>query len=183
MSFDSLPSRLIQVYAFLGLIILIGASGATTLFGSYGIEPGYDLIGGLLSYTFIHDGPDHLWGNVAILAPTMGMFALIERIPLLIMAVIIAVSGVIIWLIEIGTGFGSSALYCALIPYVVIRGFLSMKLLGIALACAMLFFFGRELAMNVLPSLYGSINYGHIGGAIGGAVVAVAMSLMRVRTA
>ncbi len=145
----------------------------------YGVQPRSDE--GLLGIVFaplLHGGWDHLSANSGPLL-VLGFLTLASGLlrGLAAAAVIWVVGGVGVWLVA-GSNtnhIGASGLVFGFLVYVVVRGIVNRRFWEIALGAVVLFIYGGVL-WGVLPGQPGISWQGHLFGAIGGAIAAVAVS-------
>lgn len=158
------------ILEFIDSVLLIG--NPLDRYGVHALDT--DGLTGIFTAPLLHGSWDHIISNSG---------------PLIVLGIIIALSGfsklfgvtVIVWMVSgIGVWFtggigsnhiGASGLVFGYLTYVLVRGFLSKKLVHILVGVAVAFFYGSVL-FGVLPGTAGVSWQGHLFGAIGGIMAA-----------
>ena len=170
--------------AFTALLWVIEAVDAAmdNRLDQYGVQPRSDEgLLGILFAPLLHGGWDHLSANSGPLL-VLGFLALAAGLlrGIAAAAVIWVVGGVGVWLVAGSNSnhIGASGLVFGFLVYVVVRGVVNRRFWEIAVGAVVLFVYGGVL-WGVLPSQPGVSWQGHLFGAIGGAIAAVAVSHRR----
>jgi membrane associated rhomboid family serine protease len=139
----------------------------------------------IVTAPFLHAGFGHLAANTLPLF-VLGLLAAVRGLArfLAVSALIVAVSGLGVWLISPpGTvTLGASGLVFGYFSYVVLRGFLDGNPVDIAIGVVVALVYG-SLLWGVLPVQAGVSWQGHLFGLIGGAVAAWVFRSRRVAQA
>ena len=131
---------------------------------------------GIFSAPFLHHGFEHLWSN-AIPFFVLGFLAAIGGMKRFVLASIgiIIVSGLFAWAFTFGSGtqiiVGASGWVFGLLTYLLARGVLTRNVGQILVSVIVLVLYGSIL-WGVLPGKAGISWQGHLGGAIGGLLMA-----------
>lgn len=144
----------------------------------YGVQPRSDegLVGVLLA-PLLHGGWAHLWANT-VPVMVLGFLTLITGVArgLLATAIIWLVAGLGVWLVG-GSNtvhLGASGLVFGWITYLAVRGFLNQRPNEVVIGIVVLLLYGGVI-VGVLPGQPGISWEGHLFGALGGVVAAVAV--------
>lgn len=131
---------------------------------------------GIFSAPFLHHGFEHLWSN-AVPFFVLGFLAAIGGMKRFVLASIgiIIVSGLFAWAFTFGSGtqiiVGASGWVFGLLTYLLARGVLTRNVGQILVSVIVLVLYGSIL-WGVLPGKAGISWQGHLGGAIGGLLMA-----------
>ncbi|MER6389779.1 rhomboid family intramembrane serine protease [Streptomyces sp. NPDC059382] len=125
---------------------------------------------------FLHFGFDHVASNSVPLL-VFGFVAALGGIRrfLAVCALIIAADGLGTWLISPSYTLtaGASGVVFGLFGYVVVRGFVERKVLGIAVGLAIGLYWGATALSGILPMTPGVSWQGHLCGLVAGVVTAL----------
>ncbi|MFD7258497.1 rhomboid family intramembrane serine protease [Streptomyces sp. NPDC059874] len=144
---------------------------------AYGITPrDPDGFSGILTAPFLHFGFAHVAANsIALLI--FGFVAALSGIRrfLAVSALIIVADGIGIWLIAPPNTMtaGASGLVFGLFGYLVVRGFVERRPLGIAVGVVIAAIWGGSFFLGVLPNDSGVSWQGHLCGLVAGVVTAL----------
>lgn len=167
-------NRLAQSFSFLVVIWALHLSGVYTIMGSWGISPGAfgSIPQDMAAMTLLHNGNFHIYANTTVLAPTLLVLAILDRSPLLTLAVLSVGSSGLLWFIADPFGpihRGSSGVACALVAYLVVYGFREGSVKSVVAALVIGFFFGMNTILSAMPMNTGVSWEGHLSGIIAGA--------------
>lgn len=148
---------------------------------TYGIEA-QEVSGlpGIFTAPFLHAGFGHLWSNAVPLF-VLGWLTLIGGLARFLLASlgIIIVSGLFAWSFTFGEGtqyvLGASGLVFGLLTYLLARGIFTRNGKQILVAAIVFVLYGTVL-FGVLPTSSGVSWQAHLGGAIGGVLMAWLLS-------
>ncbi|GAB3304441.1 rhomboid family intramembrane serine protease [Epidermidibacterium keratini] len=148
---------------------------------TYGIEAQeLDGLPGIFSAPFLHAGYAHLWSNAVPLF-VLGWLTLIGGLAQFLVAAlgIIVASGLFAWAFTFGDGtqyvIGASGLVFGLLTYLLARGIFTRNGKQILISVVVFVLYGTVL-FGVLPTDSGVSWQAHLGGAIGGVVMAWVLS-------
>ncbi|CAM5663141.1 rhomboid family intramembrane serine protease [Streptomyces avidinii] len=164
--------------ALLWLIELLDLATGHALDG-YGIiarEP--DGLTGIPLAPFLHFGFDHVAANtVPLLA--LGFVAALSGIRrfLLVCAAVIVVDGFGVWLVSPSNSItaGASGLVFGLFGYLLVRGFVERRPLGVVVGVVVAALWGSSVFLGILPNDSGVSWQGHLFGLLAGAAMAFAL--------
>ncbi|MFI8854913.1 rhomboid family intramembrane serine protease [Streptomyces sp. 891-h] len=142
---------------------------------TFGIQPRrVDELVDVIPSAFMHFGFEHLIANTLPLL-ILGFLAALRGVGrfLAVAAIIVAVSGLGVWLIapENSNTAGASGLIFGLFGYLLARGFVDRRITDVALGTVVAVFYGSIL-WGVLPTDSGVSWQGHLFGLIGGVLAA-----------
>lgn len=141
-----------------------------------GVQPlSTDGLLGIVFQPMLHGDWAHLLGNSVALLILGSIIAMSGVRPLVSVTVVSWLfSGVVSWLIGgIGTNhIGASGIVFGYMFYVIVRGFFTRRFLHLAVGVAIGLFYGFDALAGLSPMQMGVSWQGHLGGAIGGVVVA-----------
>ncbi|MEU9146282.1 rhomboid family intramembrane serine protease [Streptomyces sp. NPDC048349] len=143
----------------------------------YGILPrDADGLGGILTAPFLHFGFGHVAANSVPLL-VFGFVAALSGIRhfLAVSALIILADGIGIWLIAPPNTMtaGASGLIFGLFGYLVVRGFVERRALGIAVGVVIAAIWGGSFFLGILPTNTEVSWQGHLCGLAAGVVTAL----------
>lgn len=184
-----LPAAIIVGALLLVMVVLeiIDAAVPADL-DMYGIQAQEaDGLPGIFSAPFLHHGFAHLWSN-AVPFVVLGWLTIIGGIKRFILASIgiIIISGLFAWGLTFGAGtqviVGASGWVFGLLTYLLARGIFTRNARQIVISVVVLLLYGSVL-FGVLPGKTGISWQGHLGGALGGVLMAWLLSRGDRRTA
>lgn len=151
----------------------------TFLFGNtlqtHGIRPrSFSHLEGLIFAPFLHDDWEHLLGNSISLMILGSVILAFGRRDLIVVSLAAAVaSGLLVWLIGQSNSnhIGASSLVFGYLVFLLASGFYQRTPVTIILSILVIIFYGGSL-LGVLPGAAGISWEAHLGGAIGGFLVA-----------
>lgn len=143
----------------------------------YGITPrDADGLGGILAAPFLHLGFAHVAANSVPLL-IFGFVAALSGIRhfLAVSALIVLGGGIGTWLISPShtVTIGASGVVFGLFGYLVVRGFVERKALGVAVGVVIASIWGGAFALGVLPTDSGISWQGHLCGLVTGVLTAL----------
>lgn len=148
---------------------------------TYGIEAQEpEGLPGIFSAPFLHAGYAHLWSNAVPLF-VLGWLTLLGGLAQFLIASlgIIVASGLFAWALTFGDGtqyvIGASGLVFGLLTYLLARGIFNRNGKQILISVVVFVLYGTVL-FGVLPTDSGVSWQAHLGGAIGGVVMAWLLS-------
>ncbi|MFD3468529.1 rhomboid family intramembrane serine protease [Streptomyces sp. NPDC058682] len=135
-----------------------------------------DSLTGVVSAAFLHFGFDHVAANSVPLL-VLGFIAALSGIRrfLAVCGLIVLADGLGTWLISpSGTlTLGASGVVFGLFGYLLVRGFVERKALGIAVAVGVAAVWGSSIVVGILPTNTGVSWQGHLCGLVAGIVTAL----------
>ncbi|MFE7093984.1 rhomboid family intramembrane serine protease [Streptomyces erythrochromogenes] len=135
-----------------------------------------DSLTGVFSAAFLHFGFDHVASNSVPLL-VLGFIAALSGIRrfLAVCGLILLADGLGTWLISpSGTmTLGASGIVFGLFGYLLVRGFVERKALGIAVAVGVAAVWGTTIVSGILPTDSGVSWQGHLCGLVAGIVTAL----------
>lgn len=182
-SLDERLSRPLPVAITVGVLLLIMialeavdalVSANLDLWGIHAQE--VDGLPGIFSAPFLHSGFGHLWSN-AIPFFVLGFLAALGGMLRFAMASlgIIVISGLFAWAFTFGDGtqivIGASGWVFGLLTYLLARGVLARNAGQIVVSVVVLVLYGGIL-WGIFPGEAGVSWQGHLGGAVGGLLMA-----------
>ncbi|MBT2441707.1 rhomboid family intramembrane serine protease [Streptomyces sp. ISL-36] len=130
-----------------------------------------DSLGGILAAPFLHFGFGHVASNTVPLL-VFGFVAALGGIRrfLAVCAVIVVADGIGVWLISPSHSItaGASGLVFGLFGYLVVRGFVERRLLGIAVGVTVAAIWGGSILIGISPTSTGVSWQGHLVGLAAG---------------
>ncbi|MFJ4779899.1 rhomboid family intramembrane serine protease [Streptomyces sp. NPDC088762] len=143
----------------------------------YGITPrDADGLGGILTAPFLHFGFAHVAANSVPLL-IFGFVAALAGIRhfLAVCALVVLADGIGIWLISPShtNTAGASGLVFGLFGYLVVRGFVERRLLGIAVGVVIAAIWGGSFFLGILPTDTAVSWQGHLCGLAAGVATAL----------
>ncbi|MCX4542015.1 rhomboid family intramembrane serine protease [Streptomyces sp. NBC_01565] len=163
---------------WVGLLWLIEALDLATghALDAYGIvarDP--DALGGILAAPFLHFGFDHVAGNSLPLL-VLGFVAALSGIRrfLAVCAVITVADGLAVWLTSPSHTItaGASGLIFGLFGYLVVRGFVERRPLGVVVGVVIAALWGTTAVVGILPTNSVISWQAHLFGLLAGAAAA-----------
>lgn len=177
-----LPAAIVVGSLLLVMVVLEAVDAAISanldLWGIHAQE--VDGLPGIFSAPFLHAGFGHLWSN-AIPFFVLGWLVAIGGMRRFVLASIgiIIVSGLFAWAFTFGTGtqiiIGASGWVFGLLTYLLARGVFTRNVKQIIISVVVLALYGGIL-LGVFPTEAGVSWQGHLGGAIGGVLMAWLLS-------
>ena len=152
-------------------------------FNNLGLIP-RDLWGsaGIFTMPFLHGGWGHLIGNSIPLIILLCLLAGSQANSAKIVLQIIILGGVLLWLFGLPgkTHVGASGLIYGLITFLIVAGFREGHNIALVDAIVDTFMYNATLLKGVLPITVGqNVSWeGHLAGAIAGAIIAYASSIL-----
>ncbi|WP_030772684.1 rhomboid family intramembrane serine protease [Streptomyces sp. NRRL F-2664] len=135
-----------------------------------------DSLTGVVSAAFLHFGFDHVASNSVPLL-VLGFLAALSGIRrfLAVCGLILVADGLGTWLISpSGTmTLGASGIVFGLFGYLLVRGFVERRALGIAVAVGVAAVWGTTIVSGILPTDSGVSWQGHLCGLVAGVVTAL----------
>ncbi|WKV72497.1 rhomboid family intramembrane serine protease [Streptomyces sp. PCS3-D2] len=135
-----------------------------------------DTLTGVVSAAFLHFGFDHVAANSVPLL-VLGFIAALSGIRrfLAVCGLILLADGLGTWLISpSGTmTLGASGIVFGLFGYLLVRGFVERKALGIAVAVGVAAVWGTTVVSGIMPTDSGVSWQGHLCGLVAGIVTAL----------
>ncbi|MFB6577772.1 MULTISPECIES: rhomboid family intramembrane serine protease [unclassified Streptomyces] len=135
-----------------------------------------DSLTGVVSAAFLHFGFDHVAANSVPLL-VLGFIAALSGIRrfLAVCGLIVLADGLGTWLISpSGTlTLGASGVVFGLFGYLLVRGFVERRALGIAVAVGVAAVWGSSIVVGILPTNTGVSWQGHLCGLVAGIVTAL----------
>ncbi|MEC5190319.1 MULTISPECIES: rhomboid family intramembrane serine protease [unclassified Arthrobacter] len=164
------------------VIEFINALLLHSLNGVFGLRPRrLDGILDILTFPLLHANLGHLLSNTLPLI-IFGFLVLLSgvRVFLTTLALSWLASGVVVWLIGgFNVTVGSSGLVFGLFAFLLVRGFVNRSWWQILLSVVLFLSYGGIL-FGVLPTLVGYVSWqAHLGGALGGVLAALLLSVPR----
>lgn len=135
-----------------------------------------DGLPGIASAPFLHHGFGHLWSN-AVPFFVLGWLAAVGGMKRFVLASIgiILISGLFAWALTFGAGtqviVGASGWVFGLLTYLLARGVITRNGRQIVISVVVLLLYGGIL-LGIFPNEAGVSWQGHLGGAVGGIVMA-----------
>ncbi|MCT4356364.1 rhomboid family intramembrane serine protease [Streptomyces sp. Je 1-79] len=130
-----------------------------------------DSFGGILAAPFLHFGFGHVASNSLPLL-IFGFFAALGGIRrfVAVCALIVVADGIGVWLISPSNSItaGASGLVFGLFGYLVVRGFVERRLLGIAVGVTIAAFWGGTILLGISPANTTVSWQGHLVGLVAG---------------
>jgi membrane associated rhomboid family serine protease len=130
-----------------------------------------DSLGGILAAPFLHFGFGHVASNTVPLL-IFGFVAALGGIRrfLAVCAVIVVADGIGVWLISPSNSItaGASGLVFGLFGYLVVRGFVERRLLGIAVGVTVAAIWGGSILLGISPTNTAVSWQGHLVGLVAG---------------
>jgi membrane associated rhomboid family serine protease len=133
---------------------------------------------GVVTMPFLHANLAHLCGNLVSLAVLLAfMLAFHSRRLVIDVILIVIVGGLLLWLFgRPAVHIGASGLIYGLAGFMIAAGIAQRRFLEIVGALAVAVLYGNSLFWGLLP-LHAGISWdGHLAGAVGGAIVGLAVS-------
>ncbi|MFJ2825737.1 rhomboid family intramembrane serine protease [Streptomyces toxytricini] len=135
-----------------------------------------DTLPGVVTGSFLHLGFDHVASNSVPLL-VLGFIAALSGIRrfLAVCGIIIVAEGLGTWLISPPNTMtlGASGVVFGLFGYLLIRGFVERKIVGIAVSLAIAAYWGTTMLTGILPIHEGISWQGHLCGLVAGIATAV----------
>jgi membrane associated rhomboid family serine protease len=138
---------------------------------------------GIVAMPFIHADLSHIIGNTIPLVITMLLLAGSRANSAQIVALIVALSGILLWLFgRSALHIGASGLVFGLISFHVFAGFFERRLISVLIAVLVGFLYSATLLRGVLPFQPGVSWDGHLFGALAGIAVAAVVARLNSRS-
>ncbi|MEU9159177.1 rhomboid family intramembrane serine protease [Streptomyces sp. NPDC048424] len=135
-----------------------------------------DSLTGVVTGSFLHLGFDHVASNSVPLL-VLGFIAALSGIRhfLAVCGLIMLADGIGTWLISPPNTMtlGASGVVFGLFGYLLVRGFVERKVLGVAVAVGIAAVWGGTIVTGVLPTDAGVSWQGHLCGLVGGVLTAL----------
>ena len=121
-----------------------------------------------------HENFQHIIGNSSILLPLIFIISVLELSPGLIVALLIAFSGLATWILgsAYSCHYGASGLVFACFGFLLCNGIVLRKIRYLIPTVFVIVFYLSTIIVGLLPQ-YGISLAGHLGGFISGAMVAL----------
>lgn len=186
-SLDERLSRPLPALITVGVLLLVmvvleivdaAVPADLDLYGIEAQEP--DGLPGIVSAPFLHHGFPHLWSN-AVPFFVLGFLTIIGGMKRFVLASIgiIIISGLFAWGLTFGSGtqiiVGASGWVFGLLTYLMARGVFTRNGKQIVISVIVLALYGSVL-LGIFPTEAGISWQGHLGGAIGGVLMAWLLS-------
>ncbi|MET1021569.1 MAG: rhomboid family intramembrane serine protease [Arthrobacter sp.] len=167
------------------VIEIINALTLRSLNGTFGLRPrSLDGILDIVTFPLLHANLAHLFSN-SIPLIIFGFLVLLSgaRVFFFTLALSWLVSGAVVWLIGgFNVTVGSSGLVFGLFVFLLVRGFFNRNWWQILLSVVLFLTYGGIL-FGILPTVAGYVSWqAHLGGAIGGLLAALLLSIPRAGT-
>ena len=167
------------------VIEIINALLLRSLNGTVGLRPrSLDGILDILTFPLLHANLAHLFSNTLPLF-IFGFLVLLSglRVFLTTLALSWLASGVVVWLIGgFNVTVGASGLVFGLFAFLLLRGFVNRSWWQILLSVVLFLTYGGIL-FGILPTVASFVSWqAHLGGAIGGVLAALLLSVPRAGT-
>lgn len=164
------------------VIEVINALTLRSLNGMFGLRPrSLDGLLDILTFPLLHANLAHLFSNTLPLI-VFGFLVLLSgrRVFFTALALSWLASGVVVWLIGgFNVTVGASGLVFGLFSFLLVRGFFNRSWWQILLSVVLFLTYGGIL-FGILPTVVGYVSWqAHLGGAIGGVIAAVLLSIPR----
>ncbi|MEU7601050.1 rhomboid family intramembrane serine protease [Streptomyces sp. NPDC040724] len=147
---------------------------ALDAYGTVARDP--DTLTGVVTGSFLHLGFDHVASNSVPLL-VLGFIAALSGIRhfLAVCGLIILADGIGTWLVSPANTMtlGASGVVFGLFGYLLIRGFVERKALGVAVAVGIAAVWGGTIVTGILPTDAGVSWQGHLCGLVGGVLTAL----------
>jgi membrane associated rhomboid family serine protease len=169
-----------------GVVLFIGLIWAVFLVSL--VFPGLDQYGviprkpaglvGIAAMPFLHGNLGHILSNTVPLFVLLVLLAGSRAESREVVVVISVLGGLLLWIFgRSAVHIGASGLISGLIAFLVLSGFLELRLVPLLTALFVGFVYGGTLILGVLPRLGSQVSWdGHLCGAIAGGIVAYALT-------
>ncbi|MFJ7587072.1 rhomboid family intramembrane serine protease [Streptomyces sp. NPDC097617] len=164
--------------ALLWLIELVDAATGHALDGYGIVARAPDGLTGIPLAPFLHFGFDHVAANTVPLL-VLGFVAALSGIRrfLAVCAAVVVADGLGVWLVSPSDTVtaGASGLIFGLFGYLLVRGFVERRPLGVVVAVVIAAVWGSTVLLGILPTDSGVSWQGHLFGLLAGAAAAFAL--------
>ena len=145
----------------------------------YGVIP-RKLVGlvGIGAMPFLHGNLGHIMSNTVPLFVLLILLAGSRAESWEVVVVISVLGGLLLWTFgRPAVHIGASGLIAGLIAFLILAGFLELRIVPLLIALLVGFLYGGPLVLGILPRLGSEVSWdGHLCGAIAGGIVAVALT-------
>jgi membrane associated rhomboid family serine protease len=145
----------------------------------YGVIP-RKLVGlvGIVAMPFLHGNLGHILSNTVPLFVLLVLLAGSRAESWEVVVIIAILGGLLLWIFgRPAVHIGASGLISGLIAFLVLSGFLELRIVPLLIALLVGFLYGGSLVLGVLPRLGSDVSWdGHLCGAIAGGFVAYALT-------
>jgi membrane associated rhomboid family serine protease len=145
----------------------------------YGVIP-RKLVGlvGIAAMPFLHGNLGHILSNTIPLFILLVLLAGSRAESWEVVVIISMLGGLLLWFFgRPAVHIGASGLISGLIAFLVLSGFLELRIVPLLIALLVGFLYGGSLVLGVLPRLGSEVSWdGHLCGAIAGGFVAYALT-------
>jgi len=169
-----------------GVVVFIGSIWAVFLVSL--VFPGLDQYGviprqpaglvGVAAMPFLHGNLGHILSNTIPLFVLLVLLAGSRAESWEVVVVISVLGGLLLWIFgRPAVHIGASGLISGLIAFLIISGFLELRIMPLLIALLVGFLYGGSLVLGVVPRLGSDVSWdGHLCGAIAGGLVASALT-------
>jgi membrane associated rhomboid family serine protease len=165
-----------------GVVLFVGAIWAVYVLSlpfpdldQYGViprRPGG--LFGIVAMPFLHANLYHVVSNTIPLFVLLTLLAGSRAGSWQVVAAIVVLGGALLWVFgRPAIHIGASGLVSGLVAFLILSGFLELRLVPLVIAILVGFLYGGSILMGVLPRLGSQVSWdGHLCGAIAGGMVA-----------
>jgi membrane associated rhomboid family serine protease len=169
-----------------GVVLFVGLIWAVFLVSlvfpgldHYGVIP-RKLVGlvGIAAMPFLHGNLGHILSNTVPLFVLLVLLAGSRAESWEVVVIISVLGGLLLWIFgRPAVHIGASGLISGLIAFLVLSGFLELRIVPLLIAVLVGFLYGGSLVLGVLPRLGSDVSWdGHLCGAVAGGLVAYALT-------
>lgn len=167
--------ELVSILIFVGIIWAIFVLDRFLPLERLGLIPrDFGGLIGIITMTFLHGDLAHIMGNIVPLIVMLALLAGSRANSLLIVCLIIAIGGSLLWLFGRGgtLHIGASLLVFGLAVFLIVSGLLEKRLVPLIISIFIAITYGGVLISGIAPWQQGVSWDGHLFGGIGGAITA-----------
>ena len=169
-----------------GVVVFVGAIWA--VYAVSLVYPGLDYYGviprtprglvGIAAMPFLHANLHHLVSNTIPLFVLLILLAGSRAESWEVVVIISCLGGFLLWIFgRPAVHIGASGLIAGLIAFLILAGFLELRIVPLLIALLVGFLYGGSLVLGILPRLGSEVSWdGHLCGAVAGGIVAVALT-------